>query len=712
MTEYADLEIGLHHCGVDTYTIEFRFSPAASDAEIRLADWDQQKVSFDWERLRQLILDSKAYGKELTTSLFMDEDVKTAYIKARSTAEAQQTPLRVRLLIHSNAAELHNLHWETLLDPVDDSPLATTERVLFSRYLSSNRWTPVPILAKSELKALVVIANPNDLKSKYGLAPVDAIEELKRAKTTLGNIFIKELASPGQATLNNLMNCLRDGYDFFYLVCHGTISNGEPWLWLENESGKTHRLAGRELALRLNELEHCPRLVVLASCQSAGAGSDTHSDDDGALAALGPRLAEIGVPAVLAMQGNVSMATVSKFMPTFFRELEKFGRIDRAVAVARGEVRDRPDAWVPVLFMRLTSGRLWYASGFSGDKPVDKVWSDLLDNLRSEQCTPIIGPGLTESLLGSRREIARRWAETYSFPMADYHREDLPQVAQYVATAYQPIKPINDFLAYLWHAVIERYGMELGDSVDKKPPRNAGQLGPALSELISAVGKLQREKDPAEPHRVLAELKLPIYITTNPSNLLSDALTAAGREPRVEYCRWKSDLAQLPMIYDDDPGYRPTVEKPLVFHLFGRLQESNSLVLTEDDYFDYLIGITKANKEDPVGKRKGMPGPVKTALVHSSLLFLGFHLEDWNFRILFRSILKQEGIGGLEYFKHLAVQIDPEEGRIRDPERARSYLKEYFSKQKPIDTSIYWGSSEDFLRELHEQWQRSGGDDQ
>ena len=94
--------------------------------------------------------------------------------------------------------------------------------------------------------------------------------------------------------------------------------------------------------------------MVLASCQSAGSGADARTDDDGALAALGPRLAEeAGIPAVVAMQGNVFMTTVARFMPTFFAELQRDGQIDRAMAVARGAVRDAPDWWAPTLFMRL-----------------------------------------------------------------------------------------------------------------------------------------------------------------------------------------------------------------------------------------------------------------------------------------------------------------------------------------------------------------------
>jgi hypothetical protein len=51
------------------------------------------------------------------------------------------------------------------------------------------------------------------------------------------------------------------------------------------------------------------------SCQSGGPGDDQRSADRGALAALSPRLAEAGVQAVLAMQGNISMTTVARLMP-------------------------------------------------------------------------------------------------------------------------------------------------------------------------------------------------------------------------------------------------------------------------------------------------------------------------------------------------------------------------------------------------------------
>jgi hypothetical protein len=520
------------------------------------------------------------------------------------------------------------------------------------------------------------------------LAPLDVTGELERAKSGLGNIRVTALASDGSATLENVSTHLRDGYDVLYLVCHGAFVEGEPHIWLEDEAGDVKVVAGSELVTRLRELEQRPRLVVLASCQSAGSGADGRSDDGGVLAALGPRLAEAGIPAVLAMQGNVAMETVARFMPVFFRELQRDGQIDRAMAVARGAVRERPDFWVPVLFMRLKSGRLWYAPGFADDRRAGDVamekWPALLRHIRRGRCTPILGPGLTEPLLGSRREIARRWADTYTFPMAPYDCEDLPQVAQYLAVNQDRMFPRDELGEHLRQEILRRYGEDLPDA-----PESA-----SLDELITAVGAQRRARDPAEPHRMLAGLPLPVYITTDPSNLLADALAAAGKHPQVELCLWNNDVALLPSIYDEQPGYRPDVQHPLVYHLFGRIQEPDSLVLTEDDYFDYLIGTTR--------DRDLIPAVVRRALADTALLFLGFRMDDWNFRVLFRSIMSQEGRGRRSRYAHVAVQIDPEEGRILEPERARRYLESYFQE---ADISIYWGSAEDFVRELQSRWE-------
>ena len=46
-----------------------------------------------------------------------------------------------------------------------------------------------------------------------------------------------------------------------------------------------------------------------------------------------------------------------------------------------------------------------------------------------------------------------------------------------------------------------------------------------------------------------------------------------------------------------------------MYHLFGVHDEPDSLVLTEDDYFDYLIGVTTNKELIPIAVRQALPTP-------------------------------------------------------------------------------------------------------
>jgi hypothetical protein len=562
-----------------------------------------------------------------------DPKVRTAFAEACAIADDSSTALRLRLLVGPSAPELHGLFWEALRNPDDGSPLFTGERILVSRYLTSADWRPVRRRPKGNLRGLIVIANPTDVESYRpggrALAALNVAAELERAKAGLEGIACAELASGGHASIDELVRQLRDGCDVLYLVCHGALIEGEAWLWLEDKAGRSQRVAASELTQRVRELRNVPALVVLASCQSAG-GGDARTSDVGALAALGPGLAEAGVPAVLAMQSDVSIATMAEFMPVFFRELQRDGQIDRAVAAARGAVRGRDDWYVPVLFMRLRGGSLWYKPGFEEGAQLTN-WPAVLRQIQNQRWTPILGPGLTDALLGSRREIAQRWAETFHFPMAPHNREDLPQVAEFLAINQKAeIFPQNELISYLRSDLLERYRDEVPEELRE---RKSSEL-PAdhLSKLISTIGAQRRKHVPAEPFAVLARLPVPIYVTAAQNDLISDALREVGREPRIDFCRWRDNLIDFPTV---DADFRPDPKHPLVYHLFGRLEHPESLVLTEDNYFDFLIGMKK-NKDF-------IPAVVKRALADTGLVFLGFQLDDWNFRVMFRVIMDQEG---------------------------------------------------------------------
>ena len=310
MTHFVELEIGLQRMG-DDIRVELRFDRSDSEADVAPI---AGPAALDLNALRAASSDRKTYGKLLGEGLFADHRIRSGFEKGCAMAATLEYPLRVRLSIDQKASDLHSLAWEALADPATGALLATREQLLLSRFISSEDWRPVHLRARAELRALVAVANPTNVTSfapgGQPLAPVDVTGETQRATAGLQNIPVTALAVPGTATLNNIVSKLREGYDIFHLVCHGAFIDGKPLLYLEDENGKVAVVAGSEFATQLSELKQRPRLVVLASCQSAGTGAEARSADEGVLAALGPRLAEAGIPAVIAMQGNVTMQTV------------------------------------------------------------------------------------------------------------------------------------------------------------------------------------------------------------------------------------------------------------------------------------------------------------------------------------------------------------------------------------------------------------------
>ena len=451
--------------------------------------------------------------------LFDDGDVRAKYGQFKAAVEGADDSLRVKLFVDRSAPELHSLRWELLTDPDTGQPLATSERILFSRFGSSSDWRPVRLRAKSELKALVAVSNPGNL-DQYGLAPIDVDGEVARAREHLKGIEVTVAGQDAGAplTLDRLIDGLRDGVDILYLVCHGGLHPEKgPLLYLQGDDGNAKVAGGDALAQRIGELVERPRLVVLASCESAGSAQVSTQSlvAAGQLVPLAPALAEAGVHAVLAMQGKISMETVRTAMPVFFAELLDDGQIDRAFAVARGKAREQPDSWMPALFLRLKGGRIWYEPGFGeGEGDFDK-WKALVGAVRRGSFTPIVGPGLGENVYGPIREVSRELAETSGFPLAEHQRSELQQVSQFLQFNQDVATARELFKNELRHQILRRH---------ESLPQEAKAL--SLSKLMALVGQSHRDADTDDPYALLAELGAKLFVTANPDNLLEEALKA------------------------------------------------------------------------------------------------------------------------------------------------------------------------------------------
>jgi hypothetical protein len=661
-------------------------------------------LAFDFRALDEAKGDAEEYGRILTRQLFGDGGELQLELRGaiEAAAATQDRAVRFRLSLSQSAPRLHSLWWETLRDPGDETAsLLTNENIVFSRHVYTSRGKALRDQKPVDLKALVAIAAPADLAAvrKAGylpLAPIVYEKEMDSATRRLTGFAITSLAKSGAATIDGLFDALRDDdFEILYLVCHGAPGE-RPRLVLEDESGNRDLVDASEFVQRMQELRHPPPLVVMASCRSAGANFTTSGE---AVSRLGPDLAvRAGTPVVLAMQGDVTVESASTFLETFFEALRKDVDIDRAVTVARGAIRGRTDAWMPVLYMRLSDGRLWSStpSASSQQRSFEK-WDSLLNNISWGKCTPIIGFGVYEEMFGDAATLARRWGETYRYPL--HEDDELPEIAQYLAINEDTQFPRDELIAHFRREVLRRYGDKIpADERDTLPTNDlivrAWRTVASQLAAVPPAADTQRR----DPHRILANLPCSLYLTANLTTVLEEALNDAGVKAQSAICRWNENVKVPPLPSDLD------VNAPLVYHLFGRLDQEKSIVLTEDNYFDYLV----ASADGGEGPNTLGPDPlIRSRAKNSSLMLLGFRITDWSLRVLFRTLMNERPDD--ETFTHVAVQVDPNQPGIGDLDRVYAYLNKYFAKKQ--DITVFRGSVSDFIDELANRWQEKFRED-
>jgi len=632
-----------------------------------------------------------ADGLALRELLLADPAVREAWIEAR----AQAPQRRIRLWIDAGAAELHTLPWELLQD--EGKVLSASSDTPFSRFL------PVKLpwrgaLEGRTIRVLVAISNPDDLEAVHGLSGLTVAEE-RAALDAVGadaasadsdgyTLDLTYLEPP--ITLERLEAALREGleaqapYAILHYVGHGAYNarQQQAVLYLQDDTGNAQLVSDDALVSMLARQDTRPQLVFLAACQSA-----TRSTAD-AFLGLGPKLVAVGVPAVVAMRDFVSIESARKLNGVFYRRLAQHGQVDRALNEARSTLltAGRPDAAVPVLLTRLESGQLWGAEADArgemlGDRNPRIFWAGLVKYIQTGKCTPIIGPRARAQWLPDPTDIARAWAAEYGYPFSD--KSNPVGLAQYLA-----ISQGEDFPRYeLLEAMRTMFEQRVPE------PLRAGRQYNDLAELVEMVGwQTLTTGSPHDVHAVLASLNLPLYLTTNADNFMTEALKAQGKQPVREICRWNEALEGLPSIFDDDPNYTPTPERPLVYHLFGNEEEIASIVLTEDAHLEFTTNIA--------ADMKRIHPCIWAALANSSLMFLGYRLNDWGFRVLLRGLIAPQQ--QRRRFKHVGVQLEPDDVLDDDLPAVHEFMRSYFQGN---DINVYVGTVLQFVAELREYWE-------
>ena len=719
---YADLEIHIQRKGdkgragypVDiTFMGEVEFPTGELDARLPVLSTLSSGV------------DPQKDGEALFNWFFNDSRLTSAWAEARGKSPGR----RVRLRIDDGAAELQRIPWELLRDPDSGGvalDLAATDSTPFSRYIAG-KWTPGAPILQRPIKVLVAIANPKDLED-VGLSAIDTDAEFTALQDAVrGNGAVELIRLQGPCTLVAIEQALRKGVHVLHFIGHGKFVAGQTFLYLCNESDEADATDDQAVAGMIRRLldsqgvdaDDKLRMVYLSSCQTATvAPAEADAEEDDGLASsdrfgfrgLAPLLIGAGAPAVLAMQDFVQMDTARVFSQAFYAELMERGDVDRAANVARGRVINSklPGAAIPVLYMRLRSGQLLGVRGTlsidNADNADANFWEPLLLQIADGKCTPILGSGVTANFLPRPDEISRRLAGKFNYPFSD--PENLARVAQFMEVAggsagrhnrnhpRDQIRPILvDYFRNSMGLSSEEYNAKVQafqQTAAPRPPKGS------LSEAADAVawGEQSLGLFENEIHHQLADLDLPLYLTTNIDSFMTLALKAKQRRVRREVVPWYPIQSSM-----DRPDFDPhfSTEDPMVLHLFGADTAPVSMVLTDDDHLDYLC---KASRDES----HFLSSSTKAQLAESQLLFLGYRMQDLDLKIILRALYPPTGNLPPPNMR-VGVQIDSDQPDKGLEDRVIKYFENYFAKD---NIRIYWGSTFQFMSDLSARWRLYG----
>jgi len=296
------------------------------------------------------------------------------------------------------------------------------------------------------------------------------------------------------------------------------------------------------------------------------------------------------------------------------------------------------------------------------------------------------------------QQLTKQWAAKIGYPMSDSY--NLARVAQYrqVESGF-PERARIEYIRFLIERLLKanEEDEEYKDIVTrfKKHPQTL-----LFSDVVRQLDYPRFPEGGEDPLRLLAKLPLRIYVTTSYSNFLERALMAEEKTPRTQLCFCKAGKSNIIAEHLPDRDFKPTSTNPAVVHLYGLEDYTNTLVLSEDDYMNFLI-----NAVEEIDSQDYYPSYLRGALPESSLILLGYHMQNWDFRTLFRfgsKVRKPETLDD-ELTPSIAIQFKPSLEKKEIEARSLQYLEKYFAKR---NFRVKWTGAEEFVYELWDTWNK------
>lgn len=358
MIDYRTLNVRIEALHGDRYKAIVRGPDGDGQAEFELVfgegDLDELAAAVSRPRSarRRIESDESARAREFGGDLFelIFKDTARDVLRA-ALAQARRENLGLRVLLQLDGARLlRNVPWELLWD----SP----------RFISTSAYTPVlryvdipsrplPLALTPPLRILGMVSSPADMPA---LDAENEREHLVDACRSLTDRGLLQIDWVEQATLGGLLKRLNEGdYHIFHFIGHGDFDEEaeDGVLLFEGRAGRSHRVTGVDLATILAD-QHTLRLAVINACEGARVALDSNG--------VAANLMQYGLPAVIAMQFEISDEAAIAFASHFYGSVARNRPIDEALADARrGMFADGHGLeWAtPVLFTSIADGRLF-----------------------------------------------------------------------------------------------------------------------------------------------------------------------------------------------------------------------------------------------------------------------------------------------------------------------------------------------------------------
>jgi TIR domain/SIR2-like domain len=278
----------------------------------------------------------------------------------------------------------------------------------------------------------------------------------------------------------------------------------------------------------------------------------------------------------------------------------------------------------------------------------DDAWDDLLSFIEERRVIPIVGP---ELLLVSTERGPRL--------LLDWVAEKLAaRLNVNIAELPQPYT-LNDVICWFLSA--------------------RGRREEAYVRLRSIIKEANFEP-PAALRQLAAITDFDLFVSTTFDPLLENAINLE----RFNGAPSTDVLSYAPNRVTDLPTERDRLQRPVVYHLFGKVSASPTYVISDEDLLEYICALQSEHLA---------PEKLFHELEHNHLLFIGSNFTNWLARLFLRMAKRQRLSDPRDVGEVLADDHSSQDDRLMS-----------FLQQVSVRTRIYRGA-EKFVEELHDRWQ-------